>query len=649
MKRDPSSGPTFRSGPAVLRLFLVLSVFLLLTVPGDAAHHARPEAAAADQGLSSLSVSIRNDYVSAVQDSDGTFVIGSTGGDPSTPEDDNRRLLYGYPDWPWSSFTTVRVVTNGEVRDFDLRTVAPVQPPTKTGRQIVTTWSTWMIEVQQTLKLERNPYSGRDDTVRIEYSLVNRDTEPHDVGVRVMLDVMIGGNDGAPYLIPGTGNQTTEVEYLGSDVPAFWQGFESPTFDPLSLKGLGILSGEEATAPDRFVIARWPAINNTEWAYAVTPGESVTEDSATALYWNPIAVAPGESRTVVTYYGLAGPGGGDAWFVAPTALTCDDLSFDAVLRVSNISTSHLRGGSATISLPRGLVLALGEEVGKRLGDVAPGETASISWRVLADRTITGQLVYSAEVTFSSGSIPVSAEASIHVPYCADTPTPTPTVTTTPTPRPTGVPRCLRWVTAWQDEFTDRTLSLWQVDWANGSGTVEDSVLHLKGIPGVTFPLLWAQLPPLEGDYAVEVRFRYGAPTRHGTTVGICTADYDGTRYHEGDTPPPGIEDVLSIHKYEDAFRVTLRNRLRWDGSPDDTSWHIVRIEHERGRYELTVDGALIGSAVVEGSTPKSVFLGNPTIQRWSSAWTPLDVDYIRVQECEASGSDRAHLPLIVKG
>jgi len=415
---------------------LVCSLLLLLLL-APAAQALPPTKGGAEARLLSIAATMENGYLKAAAESNGTFVVGTTGGDPSTPNDDNKRLLYGYPDYAGTGSTTVRIVSNGSTVDRQLSGLTPVQPTALTGGRITTTWSEQDVEIQQILSLEHNPYTGREDTVRIEYTLTNLGGAAVDAGVRLMLDVMIGDNDGAPYLVPGAGNQTTEVEYTGSDVPAFWQAFESPTFDPQSLKGMGILRTSGETPPDRFVIAGWFSIVGTLWDYAVTPGSSVTSDSATATYWDPVTLAPGASRTVATCYGLPGAGGGDAWFVAPAALTCVDLSFEAVLRVSNTSASTFTGGNASLVLPPGLVLASGETASKSLGDIPSGGTASTSWNVEAPGSPSGTLAYSAQITFSGGSGPLSTENTIEVPECGATPTSSPTIAPTSTSLPGG--------------------------------------------------------------------------------------------------------------------------------------------------------------------------------------------------------------------
>jgi len=186
--------------------------------------------------------------------------------------------------------------------------------------------------------------------------------------------------------------------------------------------------------------------------------------------------------------------------------------------------------------------------------------------------------------------------------------------------------------------------------------VVDSVLHLRAGSegGARFPLLArADLFPTNGDFILETSFRYSQVRPYGTTIGVGSSAYTGERYQQGDPPPPGIEDVLSIHQFADAFSISmLGDEVTWVRPAGDEDWHTVRLEAQCGSedmvtYILSVDGERIG--VAESSLyPVSIFLGNPSIQLYSGLWTGMQVDYIRVWSCDAWGRERFRLPLIVK-
>ncbi len=238
---------------------IVFSRLLLSAAPASTGDPARGSASLA--AVTSVQNGfLRTDTLSGTGTDAGTFVIGTTGGDPATGADDNKRLLYGFAangaSNPWSSFTTIRAVAGSTTTDHKLTAYAPSSPATVVGDVVLTVWTIQGIRVEQRLSLVTNPFTGRADTTRIQYTVINNSGQAQAIGIRVMLDVKIGDNDGAPYFVPGAGNLTKEWEFGASNMPGYWRAFESPTFDPTRLKGQGILIGSGATTPDRFVIGR---------------------------------------------------------------------------------------------------------------------------------------------------------------------------------------------------------------------------------------------------------------------------------------------------------------------------------------------------------------------------------------------------------
>ncbi|MFH1927143.1 MAG: hypothetical protein ABIK79_03065 [Chloroflexota bacterium] len=228
----------------------------------------------------------------------------------------------------------------------------------------------------------------------------------------------------------------------------------------------------------------------------------------------------------------------------------------------------------------------------------------------------------------------------------------------PTPEPTPTPgeRCVSWAEYTHEEFEPPSLPGWTLDDGGGRVEVVDSVLHLRAGSegGERFPLLArADLFPPHGDFILEVSFRYSRVQPYGTTIGVGSSAYLGDRYQEGDPPPPGIEDVLSIHQFADAFCISmLGDGVTWVRPAGDEDWHTVRLEAQCGSentvtYILSVDGERIGIAA-SSLYPVSIFLGNPSIQLYSGLWTEMHVDYIRVWSCDAWGRERFRLPLIIK-
>ena len=138
---------------------------------------------------------------------------------------------------------------------------------------------------------------------------------------------------------------------------------------------------------------------------------------------------------------------------------------------------------------------------------------------------------------------------------------------------------------------------------------------------------------------LELRLRFGVPSAHGATIGVGTRLYDGRRFSEGDSPPSGIDDVLSIRQSIDEFSVSLLGQVAWNGVVPDGSWHVVQVVQAGASHALLVDGRWIGAASAQSKVLRSMFLGNPLIARGTEAWTALDVDYIRIGVCRCRETD----------
>jgi hypothetical protein len=204
-------------------------------------------------------------------------------------------------------------------------------------------------------------------------------------------------------------------------------------------------------------------------------------------------------------------------------------------------------------------------------------------------------------------------------------------------------RCIEWGNIFAEEFGDPDLEGWTTSLAGGQQLVSDGYVHQWTEPVADrFPLLWRN-DLFEGagqDFALEMRFRYSDFTAYGTTIALNSAPFDGHRVADTNDLPSGIEEILNVHHVVDPvgnvyrFDVSMFDgAVRWQGTPGDTSWHIVQMTLEQGDvYTLYVDGVEVG-AVQSSIRPISIYIGNPTIQVWSGPWTQLYVDYVRISRC----------------
>ncbi len=274
---------------------------MVVTVSGIAQAAAAPVSAGPKPAVAALEDPF-NARISVAVAADGRFSAGAfpnplTGG----PTAFSYPILFG---WPTTSTSFTTVMVDG-VADVYGSSGTQVQAPTEAGATNTSAWSNGDVTTRQTLSVDTNPLTGLADAARIAYTVTNGGAVSRSVGVRTLLDTDVDNNDGSPFLIPGLGPVTTEQDFSGAAVPDHFQIL--PALGAGTRLAGAALRGADATPPDRLVIADWPRIGATAWDYAVTPGRSITTDSAYAAYWNPRDLGPGASVTFVTYYAAITP------------------------------------------------------------------------------------------------------------------------------------------------------------------------------------------------------------------------------------------------------------------------------------------------------------------------------------------------------
>jgi hypothetical protein len=382
---------------------------------------ALPAAADEKDGTGDLAADPCNSRLAVQVGSDGRFNIGAFPDETTCGATvGSWDIMYRWPYSPWSSFSTVRVDGSDNVYGSSgVQIEAPTDVNATTNRS---KWQMGDIEATQALEIVFNNQTGETDVAKITYTVRNTGSVPHDVGIRTMIDTELNYNDGAPFRVPGVGAITTEMEFVGASVPDTFQVFFDLT--DAAHVAAGTLKSGGATPPERFVIARWPGIYGTTWDYTTTPGSSITADSAYAAYWNPAGLNPGESRTYVTYYGLAevnidlepplalGVSG-------PAALSVVDGQyspnpFDVVATVFNNGTATATDVHLTLSLPAGLSLASGS-LDQAIGDLAVGQERQVSWSVLAAAQSTETTLTYSVTAAGSNTEPKTLERQVTVP------------------------------------------------------------------------------------------------------------------------------------------------------------------------------------------------------------------------------------------
>jgi hypothetical protein len=349
---------------------------------------------------------LRNEYIEAAIDKDGLFTMGTTGGDPTRDSDNFKLLLYGHP-YPWTSYTTIKIGNNSRQFKAEKQPILNDVSKHNTSRQTMDG-----IEITQTLSFYLNPNTKREDIIQVKYEMKNTTSTAKEVGARIMLDPMLGDNDGAPFIIDGVGQCTTEMQFEGDDIPQSWWAYDS-FLDP-GVISAGTFYYDMKERPDKVQFTAWPDVYKINWSYEAVPGKTILNDSAVTVFFNPATLTPGATRTVVTYYGLNDFAAKDLrpplaiGVFAPQELALNGagngyapnpISISA--QIQNIGDGDAPNTEAWITLPEGMTIVEGNRT-VSLGTMEPGQAEQITWKVqVANQTTARVFDYQVFVTASN--------------------------------------------------------------------------------------------------------------------------------------------------------------------------------------------------------------------------------------------------------
>jgi len=405
-------------------IFLLVTVVMLLSaivlpLSGSLlrSHAAGPSSLKDNPPPSTVAADPFNARLAIQVGTDGRFNIGaypdpSTGGATSGSWD----LMYSWPDAPWSSFSTLNIDGSNSIYGSSGTQIgAPQDTDAKTNQS---SWQVGDIQASQSLQLALNDQTAQEDNAKIAYSLTNKGTVAHTVGMRIMIDTEVNGNDGAILRIPGIGLVRKESEFTGANVPDTMQSFFDVT-DNQHVAAVTLKSGG-ATPPDRLVIAAWPHLDDAVYDYTIDPNYDFTDpsvsrpDSAYAVYWNPVSLAPGQSLNYVTYYGLSqlnvdlspplalGVSGPATLSVINNAYSPNPFTVTAT--VLNNGTADANNVALTLHLPNGLSLSSGTAT-QNLGTLPVGQERDISWSVqAASQSVEQTLTYSVDAVATNTTL-----------------------------------------------------------------------------------------------------------------------------------------------------------------------------------------------------------------------------------------------------
>jgi hypothetical protein len=256
------------------------------------------------------------------------------------------------------------------------------------------------------------------DQARFEVLLRNDDTDPHRVGLRHLADFTTNSIiDSISYpFLPGRGMVTSEISLTGTDIPDYFEMFDDAKSPTVGLRNT--LKLEDATPPDRVALGWWVSLQGSDWNFTPVP-DRIVPDYGWAIWWDPVLLNPGQSRTIITYFGMAAassswtsgtPPRQDPYCVAVQGPRTLAINYDPTQSPENMlqpnpfkikayvynlwkDTISYENVNVHLTLPPGLELVEGTPT-QEISNIAPGtEGLPATWLVKATGIVTGELTY----------------------------------------------------------------------------------------------------------------------------------------------------------------------------------------------------------------------------------------------------------------
>ena len=256
------------------------------------------------------------------------------------------------------------------------------------------------IKVSQFVQIVPGSQSGNLDTCVIRYTVENKGKNSHKIGLRMMLDTFIGGEDGVPFVVPGTDGFVTKfTEFTQKDMPDFIEAMQFQNLDApgviahLGLKGFQLPDCEPEPLY-KLYLGENPG--NTEFSFDADPSELAPKkgkdgsrftDSVAFLYWNERDTNPGEVREFAFSYGLgeiSKPDGSSGGKLSVT--TGGNTNAGKTFTLTALVKDATKGQPVMITLPEGVNLASGETKEKAIVEVDRAtQMSQVSWKVSASK------------------------------------------------------------------------------------------------------------------------------------------------------------------------------------------------------------------------------------------------------------------------
>jgi hypothetical protein len=254
-------------------------------------------------------------------------------------------------------------------------------------RKFTITQTVEIVPSKQPVEIAPGVRKRQMDTVLVRYLIENNDKNAHRLGLRVMVDTLIGDNDGVPFTVPDlSGMVSTHADFndaarAGKQIPDFVQALEQPDLqNPGTVAHMTLKLGGRMEPPNRVSLTHWPS-STAPWE---VPLADIKDDSSVVIYWNEQLMEPNERREFGYAYGLGGVTSTEG--AGKLGITLGG-SFEPgqIFTVTTYVTNPISGQKLTLTLPEGLEVQGDARVPVPAGKGSP-PTSIVTWKAKVLKT-----------------------------------------------------------------------------------------------------------------------------------------------------------------------------------------------------------------------------------------------------------------------
>jgi hypothetical protein len=253
--------------------------------------------------------SIENEHLRVEVDTEtGRLFLSRVQEGKDARQDDHNDLLFF--DTSPSSYTVIYLDGLACIFGGSEGTLAVERAPG--GKRISAVWDMGSLQVVQDTGFARRENSGREDGVKITYTVFNRTEGSHAIGMRILFDTYLGeAGENHFTVFPGGGIQY-EKTLEGEKLPDYWISKGAEGSSGACLRG--VLKGKMVTTPERITFANYVFLQQHLFPFPARKWNSFDmlpfskNDSAVALYYTPVELPAGGQRVISTLLGKCGEG-----------------------------------------------------------------------------------------------------------------------------------------------------------------------------------------------------------------------------------------------------------------------------------------------------------------------------------------------------